>query len=122
MRIVFNFNIFAEMAKRVYPKATTSYSLDDVLSVFSYFFQAYKKNTGLDHPPIKCDNILRLIEAMDDAGKDDHGEKVELEPDDYRHIIDLYFATPFDDKCNYRINHFFSGRIRLFRYFEWLNF
>ncbi len=118
--MIFNFDIFTNLTKTVYHRAKTTYSLDEVLSVFSYFFRAYKKHTGQDHPPIKLTNIIRLIEAMDDAGKDDEGNTVELRSNDYPPIIDRYFATRFGDRCNYRINHFFSGQIRLFRYYEWL--
>ncbi len=117
--MTFNFNIFADITKSVYPLATTRYSLEEVLSVFRYFFREYKNRTGQDHPPINRDNILRLINVMDTAGEGKNGNTVELDPDHYPPIIDLYFSTTFDN-CNYRINHFFSGQVRLFRYYEWL--
>jgi len=35
-----------------------------------------------------------------------------IDPLEYPDIIDEYFESDFKN-CNYRINHFFSGKIRL---------
>lgn len=92
------------------------YSLDDALFVFRYFFSKYEEEMKEPHPPINTGQIVRIIRAMPYIGQD---SCVELEPHEYPVLIDQYFKTYFEN-CNYRINHFFSGRVRELRYFETL--
>ncbi len=98
----------------------SAYSLDNVLYVFRYFFKAYEDHTGAQHPGIRREQIQDIIQKMpvlrEDRGR--HGEAViYLDPDLYPQMIDKYFQTNFL-QCNYRINHFFGGSIRLYRYYE----
>ena len=92
------------------------YSVDDVLAVFAYFFDAYAAEIHQPHPPLKKEQILRIIEQMPFVDIH-HGNVADLDADAYPVMIDRYFRTPFRN-CDYRINHFFSGQIREMRFYE----
>lgn len=115
---MFAFDIFAVICTQVYKRVTTPYTLQEVLMVFEYFFNAYMNATGEAHPPIKKEQIARIIEAMPfyDKAPNTPGYS-DIAPEDYPILIDKYFETPFQD-CDYRINHFFSGDIRTLRMYE----
>ena len=49
--------------------------------------------------------------------EDKGGYFEDVAPEDYRVLIDKHFATKYR-RCDYNINHFFSGRIRLMRWLE----
>ena len=94
------------------------YSLEEVLDVFRYFFQEYERNTGEIHPPIRKAQIRQIIQIMPYPDMDGLvGGADYLYPEDYPCLIDAYFATQFWN-CDYRINHFFSGKVRSMRIFE----
>lgn len=112
----FNFDIFSRIATQAYQEAKTPYSLQEVLDVFGYFFEAYEAQMRETHPPIRRDQIKRIIDLMPFYdGISSSG--VDIAPEDYPILIDSYFRTPFRN-CNYRINHFFSGDIRTMRMYE----
>lgn len=114
----FDFDRFARIAADVYPETSTTFSMQDVLTVFRYFFGSYELHRGEVHPPIRRDQIKRLIEIMDAYDLDGIlGGNGISSPDDYPALIDAYFRTWFP-RCDYRINHFFSGKIRTMRMFE----
>ena len=114
----FDFERFSRIATGVYPEAVTSYTLQDVLTIFRYFFGAYELNRGQVHPPIRRDQIKRIIEVMDSYDLNGVVGGLDIiDPDSYPDLIDAYFQTRFP-RCNYRINHFFSGKIRTIRMFE----
>jgi hypothetical protein len=115
----FDFRIFRRLTERAYKNAGTSaYSLDDVLSVFRHYFQRYEETFKRVHPNVRFAQIERLIEAMpyiDGDGNSGAGGDVTV--DEYRAMIDAHFKTQYRN-CDYNINHFFSGDIRLLRYYE----
>lgn len=116
--MTFDFEKFRRAATAAYEEADTSYTLEEALSVFTYFFHAYEAARGEPHPPIKKQQIIRIMEAMPYINQQDRGNGlVDIEAEDYPALIDAYFNTDFPN-CNYRINHFFSGRIRELRYYE----
>lgn len=95
-----------------------SWSLEDCLDVFRYFYRRYAAIFGEDHPRLKNKTIREIIErfpSMEDENLD--YTKHYLEPDEYPTLIDAYFEQDFPD-CDYSIAHFMSGRIRLLRYYE----
>lgn len=92
------------------------YSVDDVLAVFAYFFDAYAAEIHHPHPPLKKEQIHRIIEQMPFADVH-HSNVADLDADAYPVMIDQYFRMPFRN-CDYRINHFFSGQIREMRFYE----
>ena len=113
-----DFDTFALITAKVYPESVTSYTLQDVLTIFCYFFGAYELNRGEVHPPIRRDQIQRIIETMDRYDLNGlTGGFESVDPDSYPDLIDAYFETYFP-RCDYRINHFFSGNIRALRMFE----
>lgn len=110
----FDFDEFQKVASLVYSGG--EYSFDECMEVFRYFFEQYEKFTGEAHPPIRADQIKTICERM----PPDESSAVEYGPECYPEIIDRYFQTPFRN-CDYRINHFFSGRIRELRWLEYMN-
>ena len=117
--MLFDFDEFKRVAERVFPEEC-GYTLEEALTVFQYFFQKYEEFTGKPHPPIKENQIVRIALAMPYFDLQRKGEPaVDVFPEYYPDIINQYFQTPFQN-CNYRINHFFSGRIRELRYCELL--
>ena len=95
-----------------------AYTPDEVLAVFEYYFQKYEDTFGEVHPSIRTEQIQRIIEAMpyiDGDGDSSAGGDVAAE--DYETLIDKHFQTQYRN-CDYNINHFFSGDIRLLRFYE----
>ena len=118
--IQFDFDTFTPIVADVYSMLKISYNLEDVLSVFRCFFQAYETKIGECHPGLKREQIAAIISAMPQIWIHDIGSEavlIDLYPDEYRMLINQYFETYFP-KCNYRINHFFSGRVREMRLYE----
>lgn len=114
----FDFETFSKIAASTYPECCTTYSLEEVLDVFRYFFQEYERNTGEIHPAIRKAQIQHIIQIMPYPEMDGLvGCTDYLYPEDYPCLIDAYFATQFWN-CDYRINHFFSGKVRSMRVFE----
>lgn len=114
--LLFNFEKFSVIAASVYPN--TPYSLEDALSVFRYYFEKYEKYTGRPHPPINASQIVRIAQNMPWIEIEDLGSySSDVDPEDYRVLIDKHFATKYR-RCDYNINHFFSGKIRLMCWLE----
>lgn len=114
--MLFNFEKFSDIAASVYPN--TPYSLEDALGVFRYYFEKYEEHTSKPHPPIRASQIVRICQDMPYIDQEDKGGYFEdVAPEDYRVLIDKHFATKYR-RCDYNINHFFSGRIRLMRWLE----
>ena len=112
----FDFDRFSGIAASVY--TDSPYSLEEVLGVFRYYFEQYEAYTGAAHPPIRARQIERILAEMpyiDEADKPQRG--TEIDPDCYPPMIDRHFQTRYR-RCDYNINHFFSGRIRALRYYE----
>lgn len=112
----FDFDKFSGIAASVY--TDSPYSLAEVLDVFRYYFEQYETYTGAAHPPIRAGQIGRIIAEMpyiDGADKSQRG--TEIDPDCYPPMIDQHFQTRYR-RCDYNINHFFSGRIRELRFYE----
>lgn len=114
--LTFDFEKFADITASVYPQSV--YSLQDALSVFRYYFEQYEKHMGRPHPAIKASQIVRICQDMPYIVQTDRGAYIEdVSPDAYRAMIDKHFATRYR-RCDYNINHFFSGKIRELRFFE----
>ena len=115
----FNFQIFSRLTERAYKSAgITEYSLDEVLAVFRHYFKRYEETFKEVQPNIRLAQIERLIKSMpyiDGDGKSGAGGDISV--DEYRAMIDVHFKTQYRS-CDYNVNHFFSGDIRLLRYYE----
>ena len=100
----------------IVPDDALRYSMNDVLTVFKYYFEVYEEVLGQTHPPIRFEQIRKIIDLMPFLGGDGF-EDYFIEPDTYEYLIDRHFVTKYRS-CDYNINHFFSGNIRLLRYYE----
>ena len=115
---MFDFDIFTRVCTQAYKEVDTPYTLQEVLDVFEYFFDAYREAMGEDHPPICKAQIARIIKAMPFYDKPPNAPGYsDIEPDSYPVLIDAYFHTPFQN-CDFRVNHFFSGDVRTMRMYE----
>lgn len=96
------------------------YSLPEVLTIFGYFFRAYESYRSEIHPMIGNQQIARIIEEMPcvQLRITGTGEVIDIPPEDYPALIDAYFRTKFQEGCDYRINHFFSGQVRAVKWLE----
>ena len=113
----FDFGRFSRIAARAYPEEC-KYTLEQCLDVFRCYFQTYEDYIGRAHPPIRREQITRIMQDMPCTVMEDRGESLEpLDPEDYMSLIDLHFKTRYL-RCDYNINHFFSGRIREMRLYD----
>ena len=116
-----NFDLFENIARTQFveiKKANFDYPfcLEDCLFVFKTFFNAYKKYTGQIHPPLKAEQIRKIMVHMPYCFSS-YDRFIDFEPEDYSPMIEAYFRTNYRN-CNYRINHFFSGQIREIKFYE----
>lgn len=112
--LLFNFDKFARITASVYPESL--FSFYESLGVFWYYFAKYEDLTYTKHPPIKSEQIVRLCLEMP-GFENAYGQHTKLYPENYIPMIDKHFVTNYR-KCDYNINHFFSGRVRELRYLE----
>ena len=113
-----DFDMFSKIVDEVYSAQETSYSKEDCMMVFEYFFRAYKYYRREDHPPLKREQIANLIVIMPYLDGRKSGVP-DIDSFWYPDLIERYFTTEFKN-CNYRINHFFSGKVRELRLQELL--
>lgn len=111
----FDFRRFSWSAALAY-KEGNPYTLEECLEVFRLYFQTYEEYMGHPHPPIKREQIARIMLVMPAAGWY-IPDCQEIMPCDYKYVIPLHFKTKYQ-RCDYNINHFFSGRIRELRRHE----
>ena len=113
----FDFGRFSRIAATAYPVGC-QYTVGECLEVFRCYFQTYEDCIGRPHPPIRREQIRRIMEEMPCTVMEDRGGSLEpLAPEDYLDLIDLHFKTRYRN-CDYNINHFFSGRIREMRLYD----
>ena len=118
--MLFDFDRFTIAAKLAYRRRKGSaYSFDDVLKVFKYYFDTYEMVFDTAHPMISVGQIAKIIDKMPFIQDEDYETRhmPDISPDNYMEIIDQHFITKYR-KCDYNINHFFSGRIRDMRFYE----
>ena len=114
----FDFERFRNILRLVYADDLTSYPFDEVNNVFFQYFSAYEDHTGRPHPPIRAEQIRKIVGRMD-SWDDDFSRTMDVEPYQYEYLIPQHFKTKYR-RCDYNINHFFSGRIREMRYYDYL--
>ena len=115
--MLFNIELFRHFAARAYAKAEGHpYTLEEVQWVFEYYFWKYEQTFKKIHPNIRMEQIERIISAMPYLDSEVHGP-LDIEAEDYKLLIDKHFKTQYRN-CNYNINHFFSGDIRMLRFYE----
>lgn len=107
-----NFMIISKLAYRRVD--SNSYSFEDVWGVLQYYGETYQLIFEKSLPAINVDQAADCIRAMPFV-EDDFGRTKDLTPEDYRLVIDQHFATRYGPSCNYSLQHFFSGAIRIHR-------
>ncbi len=113
---LFDFETFRKLVERCYEPGP--YSLEEVLTVFRYYFYRYEKEFGEPHPNIRMNQIRQIISVMPYINRDDIGGYYpDIDYEIYQFIIDRHFRTNYRN-CDYNVNHFFSGRIRELRMYE----
>lgn len=129
--MIFDFDRFTTAVKLAYRHCDgCAYDLEEVLHVFRYYFETYEMILDTAHPMISIAQIAKIIIQMpyvlvedDDPpnnapGEEDYGPTMlDLLPEEYEAMIDQHFITKYA-RCDYNINHFFSGMIRQLRYYE----
>lgn len=120
--MLFDFKTFSIFAKRAYNKAVnnenTVYPLNETLEVFRLYFLYYEQYFKQPHPNIRQVQIEHIIAAMPILEDASIGYKsFDVDLDCYKEMIPQHFKTPYK-RCDYNINHFFSGDIRLLRFYE----
>lgn len=71
---------------------------------------------GRPHPPIRASQIARIMQDMPFIDRS-YDNIPDIFPAVYKYIISLHFKTEYR-RCDYNINHFFSGKIRELRLYE----
>lgn len=106
---------FLTIVKLAYRRVgSNSYSFEDVWGVLQYYGETYQLIFEKSLPAITVDQATDCIRAMPFV-EDDFGRTKDLTPEDYRLVIDQHFATRYGPSCNYSLQHFFSGAIRIHR-------
>jgi len=120
----FNFPLFSRLARRAYHNVQDDlfsgcpYSMEDILSVFRYYFQKYEDTFDEVHPNIRVSQIEYIIEVMPYIGNDGNSSAGgDINAESYEALIDKHFQTKYQN-CDFNINHFFAGDIRLMRFYE----
>ena len=103
--MLFDFDRFSKIAASVY--ADSPYSLAEVLEVFRHYFEQIRA--------VQIERIIREMPYIDETDK--ANSTMDIDPDCYEDMIDKHFRTQYRN-CDYNINHFFSGRIRVLRFYE----
>lgn len=127
---MFNYEQFSRRIKIVYEEMAAeleradlmpmAYSLNDVLFVFAKYFALYEKFLGHEHPVVNNVRQIKRIIATMPFIEDDRGEPFDIAAEDYPDLILQHFWTDYSEGCDYNINHFFSGKIRYYKYMETL--
>ena len=116
-----NFGFMVARVKSLYPKCKTEYTLKECLEVFKLYYDAYWVHTGREHPLLRDEQVVKIIETMDTAetvrgyGETDN---VSIPSEVYGDLIEFHFNTDYGESCDYNINHFFSGLIRGYRLYD----
>ena len=122
--MIFDFDRFTISIKLAYRRCEEClYTLEDVLHVFKYYFETYEYILGKEHPAIRLNQIAGIIDKMPYLSRETvgNGGAPDILPEDHERMIDQHFNTKYNNgKCDYNINHFFSGQIRELRYHETL--
>lgn len=115
--MLFDFDKFADITASVFPGGP--YTLDEALGVFRYYFEQYEAHTGQIAPADlrKSDRAHRSGEMPWIEQADRGSAYADIPPESYPPMIDQHFRTRYR-RCDYNINHFFSGRIRELRFYE----
>lgn len=97
--------------------------------MFLCYFKTYEEYRGQPHPPIRAEQIDRIMQDMPFLKRPDpsfmkwlketcnYNPVPDIDPDMYPSLIQLHFKTKYR-RCDFNVNHFFSGKIRELRLYE----
>ena len=114
----FDFNILKRQIEKYYDSDKCAFSIDDVISIFSYFIEKHESIFGKGkHLPISNYKLQKILQELHtctatDGCDDDRDNPFEynLEAADYYTLIDKFFAS--DIESDYSLYHFMSGNVR----------
>ena len=110
--------MFERQLRQAYSLSSSSFTFEECLAVFLLYFATYRLCKGEDHPHVKTDNLVKLLNDIDGHTLYDAGiMPYYFDPAEYPDMVTKYFDTYFDN-CDGNICHFFSGKIRALRFFE----
>lgn len=118
----FNINILKTQIAQQYLSIFTEnntypFTLEEVVDIFVFYYEEYKKHMNTDHPILSNKNIKKIIEELPLCDDISDNGYIELFPDFYPDMIKKHFETSYQN-CDYNILHFISGSIRALRYYE----
>lgn len=108
-----DYSIFHRQLCKAYKQAYTSFTFEECEHIFLCYFSKYRAYMGRDHPYLKTSKLTELIGDLAIQEK----YNWDYSPSDYPIMIDSYFETEFSNSDR-NICHFFSGEIRVLRYYE----
>ena len=88
-----------------------------IFDIFMYFYKKYELRFGRKHPLLNDKTYEKIIKSYYEPAGDEISN-TDVDIDDYKHMIDLYFDTEYNKRGNYDVEidkslqHFFSGQIR----------
>ena len=115
--MIFDFGTFSKTIIQAYDESICNYDLEDVIAIFRYYFESYESYFKTPHPFINFHQVLKIMNLMDEVEDDELNRSHCIDPGEYVDMIDKYFCTVYKN-CDYNINHFFSGKIRLIKLYE----
>lgn len=92
-------------------------SANVIFDIFMYFYKEYESRFSRKHPILSDKTYEKIITAYYEPAGDEISN-TDVDIDDYKHMIDLYFDTEYNKRGNYDVEidkslqHFFSGQIR----------
>lgn len=119
----YNIGLFAKIVKPIYTELSnagdTCFSFLDVLDIFATYFAEYETKFKREHAHINKKQIRDIIYIIDNIPDRATGDFIpDITVEDYEAMISCHFRTNYHDKTDFNINHFFSGDIRLLRFYE----
>lgn len=88
-----------------------------IFDIFMYFYKEYELMFGRKHPLLSDKTYEKIIKSYYEPVGDEISN-TDVDIDDYKHMIDLYFDTDYNKRGNYNVEidkslqHFFFGKIR----------
>lgn len=83
--------------------------------IISYYYSAYKRTFGKEHPRLSAKAMDSIISSF--LSSSDNLDDLEYDPEAYHAMIDRHFQTQYQD-CDYNICHFMAEEVRNNRFYE----
>ena len=113
---MFSFEYFKMLLKKAYEDSNTDMSYEDTEAIFNYYFTTYEKTFNKPHKNLRLETIKNIIQRLSYCERF-YNKEFDLDLESYKIMIDKHFKTQYYN-CDYSINHFMSGDIRVNRFYE----